>query len=139
MGADHTSGYTIAPEILGVGGKADPFDPNKTELARNFLYTTAFIDSTGHCLFISFAAVDIASGFQGVMDECNGVLGTNWTKDDATKIGQDILRMERKFNEAAGFTSAHDRVPEFMKREPLPPHNNVFDVPDEVLDSVYNF
>ncbi|HIE37707.1 MAG TPA: aldehyde ferredoxin oxidoreductase, partial [Anaerolineae bacterium] len=25
MGADHTSGYTIAPEILSVGGKADPF------------------------------------------------------------------------------------------------------------------
>ena len=28
-------------------------------------------------------------------------------------------------------------IPEFMKLEPLPPHNQVFDVPDEVLDSVY--
>ncbi len=24
MGADHTAGYTIAPEILGVSGKQDP-------------------------------------------------------------------------------------------------------------------
>jgi aldehyde:ferredoxin oxidoreductase len=28
-------------------------------------------------------------------------------------------------------------VPEFMKFEPLPPHNQVFDVPDSALDSVY--
>jgi aldehyde:ferredoxin oxidoreductase len=28
-------------------------------------------------------------------------------------------------------------VPEFMKYEPLPPHNGVWDVPDSALDSVY--
>jgi len=67
------------------------------------------------------------------------VLGTKWTADDASKIGLDILKMERKFNEAAGFTSIHDRLPEFMKYEKLPPHNTVFDVPDEALDSVYKF
>lgn len=140
MGADHTAGYTIAPEILDVGGELDPFAVDKGELSRSFQADTAFAyDSTGHCLFISFAIMDNAAGFQGVVDECNGVLGTNWTRDDVTRIGLDILRMERKFNEAAGFTSAHDRVPEFMKHEPLPPHNTVFDVPDEVLDSVYKF
>ena len=36
--------------------------------------------------------------------------------------------MERAFNEAAGLTKAHDRMPEFMKYEPLPPHNVVWDV-----------
>jgi hypothetical protein len=25
-----------------------------------------------------------------------------------------------------------------MKLEPLPPHNTVFDIPDDVLDSVYS-
>jgi aldehyde:ferredoxin oxidoreductase len=45
--------------------------------------------------------------------------------------------MERAFNEAAGFTAAHDRLPEFMKYEPLSPHNNVFDVTDKELDAVY--
>jgi aldehyde:ferredoxin oxidoreductase len=138
MGADHTSGYTIAPEILSVGGKADPLSPEgKAALSRAFQATTAFIDSTGHCLFIAFAILDIPSGFEGMMEECNGVLGTNWKSEDAAKIGAEILRKERAFNEAAGLTKADDRVPEFMKYEPLPPHNQVFDVPDSALDSVY--
>ena len=140
MGADHTAGYTVAPEILAVGGDVDAFAVDKGELSRSFQADTAFAyDSTGHCLFISFAIMDNATGFQGVVDECNGVLGTNWTRGDVTRIGLEILRMERKFNEAAGFTSAHDRVPEFMKYEPLPPHNTVFDVPDKILDSVHKF
>ncbi len=138
MGADHTAGYTIAPEILSVGGKVDPLSPEgKAALSRGFQTTTAFIDSTGHCLFIAFAILDIASGFEGMMEECNGVLGTNWKSEDAAKIGGEILRKERAFNEAAGIGKEEDRIPEFMKYEPLPPHNQVFDVPDKVLDSVY--
>ncbi len=138
MGADHTAGYTIAPEILGVSGKQDPLSAEgKAALSRAFQATTAFIDSTGHCLFIAFAILDIASGFEGMMEECNGVLGTAWKSEDAAKIGAEILRKERAFNEAAGLTKADDRVPEFMKYEPLPPHNQVFDVPDSALDSVY--
>ena len=136
MGADHTSGYTIAPEILGVSGKADPLDPNKVDMARAFQYATAFIDSTGHCLFIAFAILDIASGFEGVVEECNGVLGTDWTMDDVPRIGEEIINTERAFNRAAGFTSAHDRLPDFMRTEPLPPHNAVWDIPDEDLDRV---
>ncbi len=138
MGADHTSGYTIAPEILSVGGKSDPLSPEgKAALSRAFQATTAFIDSTGHCLFIAFAILDISSGYEGMIEECNGVLGTRWNADDILKIGGDILKIERSFNEKAGLTNVHDRLPEFMKKEPLPPHNIVFDVPDSVLDSVY--
>ena len=138
MGADHTAGYTIAPEILSVGGKLDPLSPEgKAALSRAFQATTAFIDTTGHCLFIAFAILDIASGHEGMIEECNGVLGTKWTANDVLKIGGDILKMERAFNEKAGFTTVHDRLPEFMRQEPLPPHNMVFDVPDSALDSVY--
>jgi aldehyde:ferredoxin oxidoreductase len=138
MGADHTAGYTICPEILSVGGKADPLSPEgKAALSRAFQATTAFIDSSGHCLFIAFAILDIASGFEGMVEGCNGVLGTNWKPDDVVKIGSEILRKERAFNEAAGLSKEHDRVPEFMRYEPLPPHNQVFDVPDSALDSVY--
>jgi aldehyde:ferredoxin oxidoreductase len=137
MGADHTSGYTIAPEILGVSGKVDQFDKDKADLARGFLEATAFIDSTGHCLFIAFAILDIASGFEGVMEECNGVLGTNWTMDDVGRIGKEILAKEVAFNRAAGISKVADRMPEFMKLEKLPPHNVVWDVPDETLDAVF--
>jgi aldehyde:ferredoxin oxidoreductase len=138
MGADHTAGYTIAPEILGVSGKVDPVsNEGKAALSRNFQSATAFIDSTGHCLFIAFPILDIASGFEGMVEECAGLLGTDWTAADATRIGAEILKVERKFNEAAGFTKEDDRVPEFMTYEPLPPLNVVFDIPDEALDSVF--
>ena len=78
MGADHTAGYTIAPEILGVSGKVDPLSmEGKAALSRNFQAATAFIDSSGHCLFIAFAILDIAEGYQGLIDECNGVFGSS--------------------------------------------------------------
>jgi aldehyde:ferredoxin oxidoreductase len=136
MGADHTAGYTIAPEILGVSGKVDPLsNEGKAALSRGFQTATAFIDSCGHCLFIAFAILDIASGYQGMIDEC--VLGTQWTADDVAAYGAAVLKKERAFNEAAGMGIKHDRIPEFMKLEPLPPHGQVFDIPDDVLDSVY--
>ena len=140
MGADHTAGYTIAPEILAVGGDVEALEiEGKAEIARNMQTATAFLDSSGHCLFIAFAILDIAEGFEGMIEECNGVLGTTWTADDVTRIGQEILKKERAFNEAAGFTEVDDRLPEFMKYEPLPPHNEVWNVPDEMLDSVHKF
>jgi aldehyde:ferredoxin oxidoreductase len=138
MGADHTAGYTICPEILGVMGKLDPLSPEgKAALSRAFQATTAFIDSSGHCLFTAFATLDIASGYQGMIDECNGVMGTKWTADDVLNIGKEIIKRERSFNEQAGFNNGRDRLPEFMKLEPLAPHNQVFDVPDSALDSVF--
>jgi aldehyde:ferredoxin oxidoreductase len=137
MGADHTAGYTIAPEVLGVGGSLDPLDIDKSEVARGLQEATAFVDSTGYCLFIAFAILDIPEGLEGTVESCNGVLGTNWSVDDIGRIGRDVLNVERTFNLAAGFTKADDRVPEFMKYEKLPPHNTVFDVSDEELDKVH--
>jgi aldehyde:ferredoxin oxidoreductase len=122
---------------LGVSGKVDQFDRDKAALARGFLEATAFIDSTGHCLFIAFAILDIASGFEGVVEECNGVLGTNWTMDDVGRIGKEILIKERAFNQAAGITKEHDRMPEFMRIEKLPPHDVIWDISDEALDAVW--
>jgi aldehyde:ferredoxin oxidoreductase len=138
MGADHTAGYTVAPEILGVMGKQDPLSvEGKVALSRAFQATTAFIDSTGHCLFTAFAILDIASGYEGMIEECNGVLGTKWSADDVVAYGTEILKKERAFNEAAGLGKEADRIPEFMTFEPLPPHNVVFDVPESDLDSVF--
>ncbi|MGC9399523.1 MAG: aldehyde ferredoxin oxidoreductase family protein [Anaerolineae bacterium] len=139
MGADHTAGYTIAPEILSVGGESDPLkaEEAKADLSRAFQKTTALIDSSGHCLFIAFAILDIPSGFEGMVDEINGVLGTDMTGDEMVELGGEILKRERAFNEAAGLTNEDDRLPEFMEYEKLPPHNVTADLPDEVLDKVY--
>jgi aldehyde:ferredoxin oxidoreductase len=136
QGGDHTQGYTIAPEILQVGGQPDPRDLNKAELSRAFMATTAFIDSTGYCLFTAFAILDIASGFEGMVESIKGFLGLD--EFDVIKYGDDVLRKEREFNKRAGFNNADDRLPEWMTKESLPPHNVVFDVPDEELDKVFS-
>lgn len=137
MGADHTAGYTIAPEVLNVGGKLDPLDVDKSGVSRDLQEATAWVDSSGYCLFIAFAVLDIAEGLEGAVETCNGVLGTSWTVDDVGRIGREVIDIERAFNLAAGFTNADDRLPEFMKYEKLPPHNTVFDVSDEELDKVH--
>ena len=104
---------------------------------RAFQHATGWIDSTGHCLFIAFAILDIASGFEGAVEECNGVQGTNWTMDDVGRVGKLVLDTELDFNRRAGFTSVDDRMPEFMRLEKLPPHNVIWDVPDATLDAVF--
>ena len=138
MGADHTSGYTIAPEIAGVGGKVDPLEnADKPNLSLTFQAATAFIDSTGYCLFIAFPILDIPEGWAGMAESVAGVTGLEITGDDVIPMGKEILKMERLFNEAAGFTSADDRLPEFMRDESLPPHNVKWTMSDEDLDQVY--
>jgi len=139
MGADHTAGYTTATEIFSIGGKANPLSPKgKAELSRNFQAITAFIDATGYCLFILFAILDNPRGLEGVVDTCNGVLGTRWTVQEVGMIGNEILKVERSFNKAAGLTKASDRPPEFMRYEALFPHKQIYDVPDEELDKVWD-
>lgn len=123
-----------------MGGKADPLSAlGKADLSRDFQVTTAFRDSTGYCLFIAFAILDIPSGFQGMVDTVNTMYGVDWTAEDIARFGNEILRTERRFNELAGFSQGMDRIPEFMKHEKLPPHDVVFDVPEEELDRVFAF
>jgi aldehyde:ferredoxin oxidoreductase len=50
-----------------------------------------------------------------------------------------VLKAERKFNEAVGFTNIDDRLPRFFSEEKLTPSGNVFDVPEEEIDGVYKF
>jgi aldehyde:ferredoxin oxidoreductase len=51
----------------------------------------------------------------------------------------NVLSWERKFNIEAGFTKAHDRLPEYFRLEELAPHNKTFEVPDTELDTVFNW
>jgi len=140
QGADHTMGYTIATNILGVGGKLDPLSKEgQVELSRNLQIATAAIDSTGMCLFIAFAALDNAECLPALIDLINARFGINLTADDVTNLGKYILKTEKEFNEKAGFTNLDDRLPEFFYTEPVPPHNVVFDFTGEEIDTFWNF
>jgi aldehyde:ferredoxin oxidoreductase len=140
MGADHTMGYTIATNILNVGGSVDPLShEGQVELSRNLQIATAAVDSTGMCLFIAFAALDDETCLPALIDMINARFGISLTGDDVTNLGMSILKTEKGFNEAAGFTNLDDRLPEFFNEEPLPPHNVVWDISGEQIDTFWNF
>ena len=140
MGADHTAGYAVATNILKVGGDVDPLKAEgQVELSRNLQIATAAVDSTGMCLFIAFAVLDQPETFQALIDMLNAFYGLNLDADAVTELGKTVLKMERKFNEAAGLCPSHDRLPEYFRSEKLPPHNVTFDVEDKALDEVFSF
>jgi aldehyde:ferredoxin oxidoreductase len=62
-------------------------------------------------------------------------LGENYL----VNLGTSVLKAERKFNDAAGFTEKDDRLPRFFAEEKLPPSGNVFDVPEKEIDGVNRF
>ncbi len=140
MGADHTAGYAVATNIMGVGGNVEATKPEgQVDLSRALQITTAAVDATGMCLFIAFAVMDQEDTFQALLDVLGGFTGSPLTADDVAALGQTILKVEREFNAAAGFTPKDDRLPDYFKTEPIAPHNVTFGVSDEELDSVFNF
>jgi aldehyde:ferredoxin oxidoreductase len=140
MGADHTAGYAVTANILGVGGSVDPLKPEgQVELSRNLQVATAAIDSTGMCIFIAFAILDQPETFQALLDLIGSFTGQETTADGVAALGQQVLKREREFNAKAGFTKADDRLPDYFKKEKLAPHNVTFAVSDEELDQVFNF
>lgn len=140
MGADHTAGYCISGNILKVGGDIDPLKKDgQIEYARAMQIGTAAVDSTGMCLFVYFGIADNPGGYQALIDMINAQYGLSLTSEDVDKLGESVLKVERDFNRRAGFTNAHDRLPEFFEYEPLPPHNAVWDFTPEEIDEVYDF
>ena len=140
MGADHTAGYAVGSNIMGIGGKTDALSPEgQAELSRNLQIATAAVDATGMCLFIAFPLLDQPETFQALIDVINGFSGASLTADDVTELGKSILKNEREFNAAAGFTKQDDRLPDYFKKEALPPHDITFQVTDADLDQVHSY
>lgn len=140
MGADHTAGYCISGNIMKVGADIDPLKKEgQIEYSRAMQIGTAAIDSTGMCLFVYFGIADNPDGYQALIDMINAQYGIELTATDVDKLGESVLKIERDFNKKAGFTNVHDRLPEFMEYESLPPHNVVWDFTPEEIDEVFNF
>jgi len=137
MGADHTAGNLIG---LCLQGKLDPMQAEGVvEISRNLQIAMAAFDCTGQCFMATVAAFDPEPGeaFRKVL---SAKLGTELEPDDFPgAMGVRVLKAEREFNRKAGFTNQDDRLPKFFYEEPLPPHNTVFVIGDEELDSVFDF
>ncbi len=140
MGADHTAGYTIATNILKVGGDVDPLKvEGQVDLSRGLQIATAMLDAFGLCIFVAFPVLDIPACFNAIYEMAEAHTGQEWDADALMQLGRETLTFERLFNERAGMGPADDRLPEFFKTDKLPPHNLTFMVPDAEMDEVYNF
>ncbi len=106
-GACHLRGYTVSAEVLGLPEKHDPLaTEGKAELVKVFQDLTAAVDSSGLCVFTTFAwsPDDIAPQIDAA---CDG----EWTAARLMEVGERIWNLERRFNNQAGFTSADDTLP----------------------------
>jgi len=140
MGADHTAGYAVTANILGVGGIIDPLKPEgQAELSKGLQIATGMLDSLGLCIFVAFPVLDIPEAFAAIHEMVEAHTGDKWGADELMQLGREVLTMERLFNKRAGFTAADDRLPQFFYEDELPPHDVVFAVSDEDLDSVFDF
>ncbi len=140
MGADHTAGYAVTANVLGVGGNVNALKPEgQVELSRNLQIATAAIDASGMCLFVAFAILDQPDTFQALVDIIGAFTGQETTADDIIALGKSILTRERDFNARAGFSSKDDRLPDYFKKEVLTPHQVTFGVSDNELDQVFNW
>lgn len=129
QGADHTCGLTIR-------AKVDHLDPaGQAELSRNVQINNAGYDTLGACIFAGFGFSAVP---EAVRDLINARYGWQMGLDALQILGRETIKLEREFNRLAGFTSVHDRLPEYMRREPLPPFNAVFDVPESDLDHIWD-
>ncbi len=137
MGADHTAGNVVG---LCLQGKLNPMQAEGVvEISRNLQTTTAAFDSTGLCFMASVALMEPEP--QAVFRQLiNAILGTELGPDEFPRaMGIGVLKAEKEFNRRAGFTNEDDRLPSFYYTEPLPPHNTVFVISDEEMDSTFDF
>ena len=112
-GACHLRAYTVSSEVLGIGGKTDPLvTEGKAGLVKAFQDLTAAVDSSGTCIFTTFALTgdDIAPMIDAA---CEG----DWGVERLNEVGERIWNMERQYNIAAGFTGADDTLPERMLKD----------------------
>ncbi|NPV69317.1 MAG: aldehyde ferredoxin oxidoreductase family protein [Firmicutes bacterium] len=115
-GGCHVRGYMISAEVLGVPEKLDPFTvEGKGGWTKAFQDITALVDSSGICLFSTFAlgAPEVAA----MLKEATGV---DYTTESAIECGERIWNLERLFNIKAGFTAADDTLAPRLLNEPMP-------------------
>jgi len=127
QGADHTAGQTVR-------AKVDHRRPEgQADVSWNAQVNFAVFDALGLCMFV---IPSLVAHPEVLADLVAYFHGWDFTAEDLRELGRQVIRTEREFNAQAGFTRAHNRLPEFFREEILPDTQTVFDVPEEELDSL---
>lgn len=127
QGADHTAGQTVR-------AKVDHRRPEgQVDVSWNAQVNFAVFDALGLCMFV---IPSLVAHPEVLADLVAHFSGRDFTAEDLRELGRQVIRTEREFNARAGFTRAHNRLPEFFREEILPDTQTVFDVPEEELDTL---
>ena len=131
MGADHTAGnaFETAKTVNPISKE------NQVENSRKLQIRAAILDTMGLCLFTRPPFVKKPELFALFL---KGRYGWDVTYEDVQKIGIDALETEREFNRRAGVSEKFYDVPEFLREEPLPPRNSVFDISMEEMEQIWD-
>jgi len=131
MGADHTAGnaFETAKSVNPIGKE------NQVENSRRLQIRAAILDTMGLCLFTRPPFVKKPELFSLFL---KGRYGWDLTYEGVQKIGIDTLETEREFNRRAGVSEKFYDVPEFLREEPLPPRNSVFDISMEEMEQIWD-
>ena len=114
-GACHLRGYTIASEVLGIPVKTEQTDTDgKPELVKAFQDATALVDSSGLCIFTTFAW-----GMDNIAPQIDAACEGDWSVENCLVVGERVWNMERLFNQAAGFTANDDKLPKRLLEEAI--------------------
>ncbi|MEE9302131.1 MAG: aldehyde ferredoxin oxidoreductase family protein [Alphaproteobacteria bacterium] len=112
-GACHLRGYTIASEVFGIPEKTDPLErTGKPALVKAFQDVTSVVDSSGLCLFTTFAW-----SLEDIQPQIDAACEGDFSFDNLLVIGERIWNLERDFNLRAGFTAKDDTLPDRLLKE----------------------
>ncbi len=112
-GACHLRGYTVASEVLGIPVKTDPLvTEGKPALVKAFQDATAVVDSSGLCLFTTFAW-----SLEDIQPQIAAACEGDWSVESLQAMGERIWNLERQFNLAAGLTGKDDNLPKRLLKE----------------------
>ncbi len=130
MGADHTAGnaFETAKTVNPIAKE------NQVENSRRLQIRAAILDTMGLCLFTRPPFVKNPELFALFL---NGRYGWKVTYEDVQRMGIEALETEREFNRRAGVSEEFYDIPEFMREEPLPPRNAVFDISMEEMEQIW--
>jgi len=114
-GGCHVRGYMIAPEVLASPQALErTVADDKHTWTKIFQDLTAVIDSSGVCLFTSFAL-----GADDYATFLNAATGTNYDATSVLEAGERIYNLERLFNQKAGMKPEDDTLPKRLLAEPI--------------------